>query len=276
MPMVAELGTAHTQAAGRVVWHAHAGYELLLMREGATTYEFHDGRSLELAGGHLLLVPPQSRHRGAHDVRMPSVMCGIAFNPSARNACHNTPFARDDLAALKSLLRRLPATVRPFTRDLRHLVARLMEACQEYHAGRRDAFAKAQLRGLACLALVEAARQLALPAPGDPAALAAVAADYLQKHFAEVVRMSDLARHLGLSRARMFAVFKQASGLSPNDYLTRYRVQQAAGRLRGTRQSVTEIALGCGFSSSQYFSHVFRKYANTSPGEFRRKGAGKP
>jgi transcriptional regulator GlxA family with amidase domain len=59
--------------------------------------------------------------------------------------------------------------------------------------------------------------------------------------------------------------------MTPNDYLQRLRVTRARDLLVTTSQSVTDIAYATGFSSSQYFSNVFRKYAGTTPSTFRAR-----
>jgi AraC-like DNA-binding protein len=84
--------------------------------------------------------------------------------------------------------------------------------------------------------------------------------------------MDDLVRYVGFSRARMFDIFKAQTGLTPNDYLQRLRVESAQEQLRQTDRSVTEIASATGFSSGQYFSTVFVRYTGVSPTRFR-KGA---
>lgn len=85
--------------------------------------------------------------------------------------------------------------------------------------------------------------------------------------------MDALAAAAHCSRARMFHLFKDTTGMTPNDYLQRLRVERAKSALATTPQSVTDIALGCGFSSSQYFSTVFRKYTGSTPSEFRLRKA---
>ena len=273
LPFVVALGTVHSRSADRVVWHAHGAHELLFVLEGATTYEFRPDRTVELTGGHFLFVPAGSQHRGGQDVRMPSVLCGIQFDARRRNAGRHSVLTGEDLHSLLAELDGVPPSVRPFHRELRRAIPRMMEECQAFNAGRGDFATKASLRALACLAIVEAARQLALPGRADPTEMVAAAEAYLQEHFAEQVRMSALCRHLGLSRARMFEVFKRATGLTPNDYLVRRRIQQARELLEGTGRSITDIALATGFSSSQYFSCVFRKYVGMTPSEYRRRGA---
>jgi AraC-like DNA-binding protein/quercetin dioxygenase-like cupin family protein len=273
LPLVVALGTVHSRGAERVVWHTHAPHELLFVLEGATTYEFYPDRMVELTGGHFLFVPAGSQHRGGQDVRSPSVLCGIQFDARRRDAGRNSVLSGEDLQALLAELNGVPPTVRPFNRELRRLIPRMMEECQAFNAGRGDFATKASLRALACLAIVEAVRQLTSLGRTDPMEMVAAAEAYLQEHFAEPLQMSDLARHLGLSRARMFEIFKQATGLTPNDYLVRRRIQQARELIEGTERSITDIALASGFSSSQYFSHVFRKYVGMTPSECRRRGA---
>ena len=94
----------------------------------------------------------------------------------------------------------------------------------------------------------------------------------IKAHRQEPVCMDDLVRHVGFSRARMFDLFKAQTGLTPNDYLQRLRVEEAQELLRQTSRSVTEIGLATGFSSGQYFSTVFARYTGVSPTDFR-KGA---
>jgi transcriptional regulator GlxA family with amidase domain len=69
----------------------------------------------------------------------------------------------------------------------------------------------------------------------------------------------------------LFQLFKQNTGLTPNDYLQRLRIAKARELLTTTSQSVTEIAFAAGFASSQYFSRVFRKYTGQMPSEYRRR-----
>jgi len=64
-------------------------------------------------------------------------------------------------------------------------------------------------------------------------------------------------------------VFNRELGLSPWDYLNRYRIYQAKELLRRTSDSIRAIARQVGFKDQAYFSRVFRKVTGVSPKAFR-------
>ena len=76
--------------------------------------------------------------------------------------------------------------------------------------------------------------------------------------------------HLGVTQ--FVHHFRQATNLTPANYLAKARVHQASQMLLSEPQRpITEIAFDCGFSSSQYFTNVFTQHTGSSPREFRRK-----
>jgi AraC family transcriptional regulator len=83
------------------------------------------------------------------------------------------------------------------------------------------------------------------------------------------VGLRDLAADVGLSPSHLSAVFVAVVGVPPHRWLLRRRVERAGDLLRRTRRSVTEIALSCGFSSSQHFATVFKAHEGCAPTDFR-------
>ena len=269
MPMLIHVSRVRSHVASRVTWHSHEGFEMLFLLDGATAYEFAGQGSVALHGGHFLVLPPGVVHRGLHNVRSPSTICGLALKASRPGAWKNTNFTTADLRRLRTALENASRKVRPFNPALRWLVRRLMEETANYPANPHRAEAGIALRALICAVLVEAMRQILVP-PTEPKEFVAAAITYLRKHLQEPVRMSDLVRHVGFSRARMFDLFKAQTGLTPNDYLQRLRIEKAQEELRQTNRSVTEIGLATGFSTGQYFSTVFGRYTGVSPTRFRK------
>ena len=83
--------------------------------------------------------------------------------------------------------------------------------------------------------------------------------------------LQTLAREAGMSRTAFAVTFKERVGLSPMDYLTRWRMMQAADRLISTRQSLAEIGLALGYESEKSFSTAFKRVMNCSPRQYGRR-----
>lgn len=95
---------------------------------------------------------------------------------------------------------------------------------------------------------------------------------YLQKHFKdESLRLTTVARALGLNANYLSGVFKKTTGISFPRYLNSIRLREAKRLLRETSSSVTEIALEVGFSSPNSLQRLFRQEEKCSPREYRKK-----
>lgn len=105
---------------------------------------------------------------------------------------------------------------------------------------------------------------------GEAQRLVRQAMAYIQEHYAESLSRQEIAQHVGLSDDYLTSCFHKELGVTPIAYLNRYRVQQARQQLKNTHKSITEIALDVGFSSSSYFSRIFRRETGMSPETFRR------
>jgi AraC-like DNA-binding protein len=84
--------------------------------------------------------------------------------------------------------------------------------------------------------------------------------------------LNDLAKHAGLSPARLSRLFKQQTGTALVDFRNQQRIEKFLA-LYGTGQRMTmlEAALEAGFGSYPQFHRVFKRVLNCSPGEYRRK-----
>ncbi|MGC3966098.1 MAG: AraC family transcriptional regulator [Pirellulales bacterium] len=273
LPLVRRAAIVRSQQASRITWHRHEQFEMLLMLDGSTSYEFDDGRTVDLPGGHFLVIPPGLRHRGLHDIRRPARLCGLLFDPRSRGAARHTPLTPADLRRLTKTLQAAAPTACPMSGELRRVAGALARQLMQLDAETRAAVdddAALELRVTLCAAVVEAARQLAAPRTVAPTAAVQAATAFLDAHLGQPISMRAAADAAGCSRARLFALFKQQTGLTPNDYLLRARIARSQHLLATTERTITDIALAVGFSTSQYFSNVFRKYTGRTPTEFRQ------
>lgn len=96
--------------------------------------------------------------------------------------------------------------------------------------------------------------------------------DHLRVHLDKPLKLADLAKVACFSEYHFHRVFRAMTGETLNDFTNRLRLEKAARLLKRTRQSATEIALECGFSSSATFSRSFNKAFSTSPSQYRKSG----
>jgi signal transduction histidine kinase/AraC-like DNA-binding protein/DNA-binding LacI/PurR family transcriptional regulator len=92
---------------------------------------------------------------------------------------------------------------------------------------------------------------------------------YFHLHYAEPLTRKDVAQAIGVSENYFSQIFRRELGISPWEYLTRYRIKQAERLLRFTTENITHIAKSVGFEDPAYFGRVFRKETGVSPTVFR-------
>jgi AraC family transcriptional regulator len=97
--------------------------------------------------------------------------------------------------------------------------------------------------------------------------------DYVHANLAGDLRLETLARIASFSPFHFHRVFKSVVSETLNDFIRRVRATTAATRLlHNPRESITEIAVQCGYSSPSAFAREFRVAFGTSASEFRRGG----
>jgi AraC-like DNA-binding protein len=81
--------------------------------------------------------------------------------------------------------------------------------------------------------------------------------------------IADLADRARLSRYHFLRTFRQATGITPHQWLLRTRLRRAAERLADTRDPITAIALDVGFEDLSNFIRSFRAEFGVSPSRYR-------
>ena len=107
-------------------------------------------------------------------------------------------------------------------------------------------------------------------AEGDPESRRiAKVKDYVGKHYAEELRLEDLASLAGMSPTAFSRFFKQHSGRSLMDYIIDIRLGNAARLLIDTTESISEICYKCGFNNLSNFNRTFKNRRGYTPRDFR-------
>lgn len=94
------------------------------------------------------------------------------------------------------------------------------------------------------------------------------AALYIANDYAAGIGARDVASHMGLSRSQLYRVFMEQCGLSPAQYLTHFRVKQAAALLETSDLPVSAVATSVGFDDALYFSRVFSRVMGCAPSQY--------
>ena len=74
--------------------------------------------------------------------------------------------------------------------------------------------------------------------------------DYIERNRTGEIRLSDLARVSLFSPWYAYRLFRDCLGLTPTEYIRKYRLTQAARQLRGGKTRVIDAARGlfqCGY-----------------------------
>jgi AraC-like DNA-binding protein len=92
---------------------------------------------------------------------------------------------------------------------------------------------------------------------------------YISSNFCRKIQEKDVASICSLSPYRFSRVFKTEVGVTFQEYLVRFRLDEACRLMMNPAASLTDIAYTVGFNSPSYFSRAFRQVFATSPSDYR-------
>jgi AraC-like DNA-binding protein len=262
LPGVLEIGSYHYQAAQRGLRDvSHEGcFGICHLARGRQAYRV-DGELCRLHGGDQLLTlpgetldtagtPEEKGHLHWFVLRMQPMDAPLLFlEPSAA-------------AALRKILLALPRRHFPAHPEAGELAAHLLHTFQQRPETMLQRLAAAQLVLRYLFLTIEAARHNRAPraSPRIQRCL-----DHIAARLHEPLYVPQLAKLIGLSESRFKTRFRAEIGVPPGDYILRQKIDAARQTLAQSGASVTDVAHALGFSSSQYFATVFRRFTGMTP-----------
>lgn len=128
----------------------------------------------------------------------------------------------------------------------------------------------------------QAQRENAMPAPlippesrfgvphlGQQAAQAALA--YMHRHYAEPLRLKEVAGACQMNRYEFSRAFKRSVGLTFREYLCRYRLERSLELLGNPHATVSEVACAVGLPNVSHFTRTFHHRVGITPSQYRRE-----
>lgn len=95
--------------------------------------------------------------------------------------------------------------------------------------------------------------------------------DFVNEYYMQDIHLNQIASACYMNEKYLGRIFKEKTGLSFRAYLTEQRFKQVLKKLKSGNESITEIALSCGFGEITYFNHLFKQTYGVSPTEYREQ-----
>jgi LacI family transcriptional regulator len=95
------------------------------------------------------------------------------------------------------------------------------------------------------------------------------ACHFIRRHACQSLKSHQVSAYLGVSRSSLEAYFRQELGCSVHDMIMRSKLDAAKAGLDSGESSIAEVAMGCGFGSTQYMHLVFKRELGCTPRAYR-------
>lgn len=100
-----------------------------------------------------------------------------------------------------------------------------------------------------------------------------IAIRYIEQHYWESVALEEVSSTIHLSKSECCRCFKRTLGITPFEYLLKFRIFAALQKMQKKdpdADTIAGLAIAVGFHNASYFNRVFKKYLNCTPLEFKR------
>ncbi len=97
------------------------------------------------------------------------------------------------------------------------------------------------------------------------------AIEFIQSNYSDNIKVTDIAAYVGISRSYLVTLFQTIVGMSPNEYLTNFRLTRGMEQLTITNLPVSAIASRCGYRDPLVFSKAFKQMVGITPTQYRKK-----
>ncbi len=92
---------------------------------------------------------------------------------------------------------------------------------------------------------------------------------YIDMHYAENIRLDEVARHIGLNPSYFSTIFKREMHIGFSQYIMKKKIEEACRLLKTTNYPLVDISNELGFDNQSYFSRSFKKFMGVSPNQYR-------
>lgn len=258
--------------------HKHEFIEIAFIAYGSCLHTYH-GLDMKLIPGDAYIITPHEEH--SYKISTKTVIYNCLFYPEALDEDWNR------LRGIKGITDLL--IVEPFFRaesgrqEILHLepfeaasMEALLKRMLEEQDNRKLDFKliqKSHLILLLCLLGRVWEKQLSNSRTlySGKRDLLAEAIQYIEKNTSSELKVEEIAQRVYLSPNYFRKVFKEATGITPIEYINRIRISKACTLLKEEKLTISQVAEIVGINDLNYFSRLFKSIAGCSPSEFKKK-----
>ncbi|MBN2293400.1 MAG: AraC family transcriptional regulator [Pirellulales bacterium] len=253
---------SYASAHDRLEDHNHGKMlEICFLESGKQKYTV-EGKSYDLVGGDLFVTLPDETHGTGETPEEKGTLFWLLLSvPQARHRYLGLTAVEG--RQLFEQFSKLPERQFRAASSIKKTLYNIFSAFDDDNPLRSINLKNLLLRFL--LDVLDSSRQ------SRPAASSTIrdVQQYIAANSNKMLSLRQLADVANLSQSRLKARFKAEVGIPPADYIMRHKVEKAKHLLRTSRQNITQIAMGLGFSSTQYFAVTFKRYTGKTPSEYR-------
>ena len=92
----------------------------------------------------------------------------------------------------------------------------------------------------------------------------------INNNYSSNIKISDIAKYVGLNRSYFSNLFTKTLGISPQEYLLSLRIEKACTLLEDLQLTIGEVSIKVGYTDQLTFSKIFKKTKGVSPKLYRQ------
>ena len=247
--------------------HFHAFYEIFYLKTGNCIYYVNNNK-YHLTAGDVFIVTPGDSHHTSYEGLVPCerivVYCEPSVIPEPFLDRHES--IRNNLQSSSKVI-----VVKNGKPQLESILDRMMEENNLPDEYTYEIMTCLMQELLLCLKRNGIFVYEKIKSRKDFSTDIEDAIHYIALNYALPITLVEVAEKVNLSPTYLSKKFKKVTGMTFIEYLNYIRLKQASQALLTTDNSITEIAVDCGFNSSNYFKDLFRKVNGVSPRTFRKQ-----
>jgi AraC-like DNA-binding protein len=249
--------------------HVHSSLEIFYLKKGSCLY-FVNGVPVQISEREVIVIAPGDRHSTSYSSQTAARIC-LFIRPDV------IPPELFKKCPLLSTLFHASVRIQPKASDtpeIENLMLKILDTqvCP-------DRYSSVSQLLHACELLLILLRNIV---PGKSPVFGGTtdesdihrAIRIIESSWMHPLSAETIAKELMLNPSYFSHKFSVSTGFTFRQYLNTVRVRNAIQQLVNTDDSVTKIALNCGFSSSNYFKDVFKKITGSSPRSYRKTHTG--